>query len=209
MSQVQADCWQTSWIDHTFIVLQITDNDPFVLIYAQLRFTATNGFRITMVSLSQLQLCRVVGIVWQSRWIDLAFYSSSDNSQGKQAFYVQLVSTDEKSEHLKWSQWSSSLNFNWVELLLVRRDCWQTCWIDLPLYYSSDFWQDLFVFMPSCALTASTGFRIAIVSLSQLQPSWFGIIDNLEILLFFRFLTKIHLFSLLPSSALHRRLNKF
>jgi hypothetical protein len=30
--------------------------------FAQLRFTATNGFRITMVSLSQLQLSRVVGI---------------------------------------------------------------------------------------------------------------------------------------------------
>jgi hypothetical protein len=45
-----------------FIVLPISDK-IYLCSYAQLRLTATTGFRITMVSLSQLQLSRVVEIV--------------------------------------------------------------------------------------------------------------------------------------------------
>jgi hypothetical protein len=43
--RVQTDCCQISWIDHTFIVLQITDNYLFVLTHVQLRFTSTTKFR--------------------------------------------------------------------------------------------------------------------------------------------------------------------
>jgi hypothetical protein len=118
------------------IILPISDK-IYLCSYAHLRLTATTGFRIAMVSLSQLQLSWVVGIV--DTLVGLITHP-----QGKQAFYVQLASTDEKSEHLKWSQRSPSHNITCIQdcnglsistsTQLSRRYCWHSRWIDHTFY---------------------------------------------------------------------------
>jgi|AntRauTorckE5430_2_1112549.scaffolds.fasta_scaffold01508_2 hypothetical protein len=179
-SRVQTDCWQTSWIDHTFIVLQITDNDPFVHIcpvalYRDDWIQDNNGLSIS----TSTQFSRNC---WQTSWIDLAFYSSSDNSQGKQPFIFNLfplmkslsiwnghnglhLSTSIESSPgrlltnlLDWSHillffrllimiylfsWGALYLDDWRQILQLSRvqtDCWQTPWIDLAFYSSSDDW---------------------------------------------------------------------
>jgi len=68
-----------------FIVLPISDK-IYLCSYAQLRLTATTGFRITMVSLSQLQLSRVVEIV--------------DNLVGLMWHFIHLQIIPKVSNHL-------------------------------------------------------------------------------------------------------------
>ena len=129
-----------------------------------------------MVSLSQLQLSRVVEIV--------------DNLVGLIWHFILLQIIPKVSNHLSstylhwWKVWASEtvtmVSISQLQLSRVSPERLLTnlmVWSPIVLFFR---------FLTSCIcvhahlrLTAATGFRKAMVSLSQLQPSWVEIVDTL------------------------------
>jgi len=117
--------------------------------YAQLRFTATTGFRITMVSLSQLQLSRVVGIV--HKLLVLIWYF----------ILLQIIPKVSKRFmfNLFWLMKSLSIwnGHNGLHLITSNESSpgrLLTNFLDWShIYCTPDYWQwSICAHMPSCAL---------------------------------------------------------